>query len=43
MHTAQIREFLGAIADGRQPRPSGDDGRIVMHEVGEVVRSAGAD
>jgi predicted dehydrogenase len=44
MYTAQIREFLGAIADGRQPRPSGDDGRIVMHVVEEAVRSAaGAD
>ena len=26
MYTAQIAEFLGAIEDGRPPRPSGDDG-----------------
>ena len=40
MYTAQIREFLDALSEGRQPRPSGDDGRIVMKVVEEAVRSA---
>lgn len=30
MYTAQMREFLGAIAEGRRPRPSGEDGRVVV-------------
>jgi predicted dehydrogenase len=43
MYTTQMREFLDAIDDGRQPRPSGDDGRIVMRIVEEAYRSgAGA-
>jgi predicted dehydrogenase len=40
MYTAQIREFLDALSEGHQPRPSGDDGRIVMKVVEEAVRSA---
>jgi predicted dehydrogenase len=40
MYTAQIREFLDALSEGRQPRPSGDDGRIVMKVVEDAVRSA---
>jgi predicted dehydrogenase len=33
MFTAQVKEFLDAIAEGRQPRPSGRDGRVVMQVV----------
>ena len=33
MYSAQMDEFLDAIAEGRQPRPSGEDGRIVMQVV----------
>jgi predicted dehydrogenase len=40
MYTAQMAEFLDAIAEGRQPRPSGEDGRIVMRVVEEAYRSA---
>ena len=36
MYTAQVAEFLDAIADGRPPKPSGEDGRVVM----EVVEAA---
>lgn len=43
MYTAQMAEFLDAIGDGRQPRPSGEDGRIVMHVVEEAYRSATTD
>jgi predicted dehydrogenase len=41
MYSAQVKEFLDAIAEGRQPRPSGDDGRIVMQVVEDAYRSAG--
>ena len=40
MYSAQMREFLGAIEDGRQPRPDGQDGRVVMQVVDEAYRSA---
>jgi predicted dehydrogenase len=30
MYSAQVAEFLGAVEEGRQPRPSGEDGRVVM-------------
>jgi len=40
MYSAQMAEFLGAIAEGRQPRPSGEDGRIVMQVVESAYRSA---
>ena len=33
MFTAQMKEFLDAIAEGRKPRPSGQDGRAVMQVV----------
>jgi predicted dehydrogenase len=33
MYTAQMREFLGSIEEGRSPRPSGEDGRVVMQVV----------
>jgi len=42
MYSAQIAEFVDAIEEGRQPRPSGDDGRVVMQVVDEAVRSAAA-
>jgi predicted dehydrogenase len=40
MYTTQIAEFLDAIAVGRQPRPTGEDGRVVMRVVEEAYRSA---
>jgi len=41
MYSSQVAEFLDAIAEGRQPRPSGEDGRIVMQVVADAYRSAG--
>lgn len=41
MYTAQVAEFLDAIAAGRQPRPSGDDGRVVLRVVEDAYRSSG--
>jgi predicted dehydrogenase len=41
MYTTQMREFLDAIEEGRPPRPSGRDGRVVMQVVEEAYRSAG--
>jgi predicted dehydrogenase len=40
MYSAQMAEFLGAIAEGREPRPSGEDGRVVMQVVEQAYRSA---
>jgi predicted dehydrogenase len=40
MYTEQMREFLGAIEEGRAPRPSGEDGRIVMQVVERAYTSA---
>jgi predicted dehydrogenase len=40
MYSAQMAEFLDAIAEGRQPRPSGEDGRVVIQVVEEAYRSA---
>ena len=42
MYTAQMREFLGAIEEGRKPRPSGEDGRAVIEIVEAAYASAGA-
>jgi predicted dehydrogenase len=42
MYSAQIAEFVDAIDAGRQPRPSGDDGRVVMQVVDEARRAAAA-
>ncbi len=36
MYSAQMAEFVEALAVGRQPRPSGEDGRVVL----EVVERA---
>ncbi len=40
MYTAQVREFLDSIAEGRDPRPNGEDGRIVMQVVERAYASA---
>ncbi|MGZ4114088.1 MAG: Gfo/Idh/MocA family protein [Actinomycetota bacterium] len=42
MYTEQMREFLGAIEEGRQPRPSGEDGRVVIEVVEQAYASAAA-
>ena len=34
MYTAQMAEFLGAVAEGGPPRPTSDDGVVVMRVVG---------
>jgi predicted dehydrogenase len=39
MYTNQMREFLDAIEEGRPPRPSGLDGRVVMQVVESAYRS----
>jgi predicted dehydrogenase len=41
MYSAQVAEFLDAIRKGRQPRPSGEDGRVVIRIVEDAYRSAG--
>jgi predicted dehydrogenase len=33
MYSAQLAEFVEAVAAGRQPRPSGEDGRVVVRVV----------
>lgn len=40
MYTAQVREFLDSIAEGREPRPSGEDGRIVLQVVERAYAAA---
>jgi len=40
MYTEQMREFLGAIEEGRPPHPSGEDGRVVMQVVEQAYSSA---
>ena len=40
MYTEQMREFLGAIEQGRPPRPSGEDGRVVIDVVQRAYASA---
>ncbi|MEO8475665.1 MAG: Gfo/Idh/MocA family oxidoreductase [Actinomycetota bacterium] len=39
MYSSQIAEFLDAVAEGRQPRPSGEDGCVVMRVVEDAYRS----
>jgi predicted dehydrogenase len=41
MYTAQMAEFIDAVLEGRQPRPSGEDGAVVMDVVEQAYRSAG--
>ena len=40
MYSAQLAEFVEAVAAGRQPRPSGEEGRVVMQEVEQAYASA---
>jgi predicted dehydrogenase len=40
MYSAQVAEFLDAVEEGRQPRPSGDDGRVVMQVVEAAYAAA---
>jgi predicted dehydrogenase len=40
MYTAQMQEFLGAVEAGRTPRPSGEDGRVVLEVVEQAYASA---
>jgi predicted dehydrogenase len=40
MYSAQMKEFLDAIDEGRPPRPSGEDGRIVMQVVERAYASS---
>jgi predicted dehydrogenase len=42
MYSAQMAEFLGALEQGLQPRPNGEDGRVVMRVVDDAYASAGA-
>jgi predicted dehydrogenase len=39
MYSAQVAEFLDSVSEGRQPRPSGEDGRIVMQIVDAPTRA----
>jgi predicted dehydrogenase len=41
MYTAQMAELCDALRSGRQPTPTGADGRVVMQVVEEAYRSAG--
>ena len=41
MYSAQLAEFVEAVAAGRQPRPRGEDGRVVMQVVEQAYASAG--
>jgi predicted dehydrogenase len=41
MYSAQMAEFVEALAAGRQPRPSGEDGRVVMEIVERAYAVAG--
>jgi predicted dehydrogenase len=40
MYSAQLAEFVDAVAAGRQPRPSGEDGRVVVQVVEQAYASA---
>jgi predicted dehydrogenase len=40
MYSAQMAEFVEALALGRQPRPSGQDGRVVMEVVERAYAAA---
>jgi predicted dehydrogenase len=40
MYSAQLAEFVEAIAAGRQPRPGGADGRVVVEVVEQAYTSA---
>jgi predicted dehydrogenase len=40
MYSMQMAEFLDAVSSGREPRPNGEDGRVVMQVVEAAYRSA---
>ena len=40
MYTNQMREFLTAIEEGRPPRPSGEDGRVVVRIAQDAYAAA---
>jgi len=42
MYSAQLAEFVEAVAAGRQPRPGGEDGRVVLEVVDQAYASAGS-
>jgi predicted dehydrogenase len=42
MFSAQLAELVDAVAAGRQPRPSGEDGRVVVQVVEQAYASAAA-
>jgi predicted dehydrogenase len=41
MYSVQVASFLDAIAEGRAPQPSGEDGRVVMQVVEDAYRNGG--
>jgi predicted dehydrogenase len=40
MYSAQLAEFVDGVGAGRQPRPSGEDGRVVVRVVEQAYASA---
>jgi predicted dehydrogenase len=42
MYSAQLAEFVEAVTAGRQPRPSGEDGRVVVEIVEQAYAAAGS-
>lgn len=40
MYTAQVGEFLDAVAEGRDPHPNGEEGRVVIQIVERAYASA---
>ena len=40
MYSAQLAELVEAVAAGRQPRPGGEDGRVVMEVVDQAYAAA---
>ena len=40
MYSAQLAEFVDAVTAGRQPRPSGEDGRVVLLVVEQAYAAA---
>jgi predicted dehydrogenase len=40
MYSAQLAELVESVAAGRQPRPSGEDGRVVVQVVDQAYASA---
>lgn len=42
MYSAQLAEFVEGFTAGRQPRPSGEDGRVVVEIVERAYAAAGS-